>query len=152
MVNVCISIPYMDFMDLKPQTCFFQIPIFPLLMGYVMTIWKVYDVFTLPFVNGYFPRNLTNIQNIHQNWPYSKPKSPFSTPSFWVSILVCGVVSTFQDEKDSPHCEGANLAKKHIRNNMGTSHLNGGVGGFLGTSKISNDHPEVSETQRPISS
>lgn len=142
----------MDFMDLKPQTCFFQIPIFPLLMGYVMTIWKVYDVFTLPFVNGYFPRNLTNIQNIHQNWPYSKPKSPFSTPSFWVSILVCGVVSTFQDEKDSPHCEGANLAKKHIRNNMGTSHLNGGVGGFLGTSKISNDHPEVSETQRPISS
>lgn len=51
--------------------------------------------------------------------------SPFSTPSFWVSTLVSGGVSRFQDEKDSPHCGGGNL-------------------------KISNDHPEVSETRRPI--
>lgn len=119
-------------------------------MGYVMTIWKVYDVYGHPsFYQRLLPQKFD--EDIPK-WPYSKSKSSVSTPSFWVSILVCGVVSTFQDEKDSPHCEGANLAKKHIRNNMGTSHLNGGVGGFLGTSKISNDHPEVSETQRPISS
>ena len=111
MVNVCINIPYMDFMGLKPQTCFFQIPIFPLSMGYVMTIWKVYDVYGHPF---FYQRLFSQkFDEDIPKCPYSKPKSSVSTPSYWVSILAFGGVSRFQDEKDSPPIAGGgNLTKK----------------------------------------
>lgn len=75
-----------------------------------MTIWKVYDVYGHPsFYQRLFSQKFD--EDIPK-WPYSKPKSPFSTPSFWVSILVFGVVSRFQDEKDSPPLRGWQFNKK----------------------------------------